>query len=481
MTHSPGGAPVSGCLLPVACCLPPVAFLPIALTFIVGAATAGSARAGGLDFDLVGARAIGRAGTTTVSGDGGSALVVNPAGIARSTSLRVQVGMSLHDDDASYRAPDADVANSPTVADRAAPALAPNIAVQGAIGQVVVGAAFLELGHLDRLLPAPAFGQTDADVDRLFPHRYGGLELRYRRRAVVVGAALRVGEWLGVGVSLGAADVELGERRRVWAGFASRDELAFPTRDLDLSLSADDNLVPFATAGALAAPPSLPIELGVAASWSDDASMTGAAALGRTFDRPFPLPVGAAPEARVGVGMPASVRAGARYLGNHFLVEVGAELTWFSDAGKLPTWRTSGLGVRDETGAEQPVGQVTSLVALRDHTALRGALDVEVVSGLLWLTAGYARSSGATGRSHVSAAFGDIAAHTVSLGAEGTWNQITFALGVARRLSPSVDIAPDDSDVLVENPFDAGTARVGGGRHRRAHDAVGLTMEIAWE
>ncbi len=449
----------------------------------VVAAVPGPAVAGGLDFDLVGARAIGRAGTTTVSGDGGAALVVNPAGLARSTSLRVQVGVSLHDDDASYRAPDAEVANSPTVADRAAPALAPSAAVQGALGPVVLGAGVLELGHLDRLLPSPAFGQRDPDVDRFFPHRYGGLELSYRRRVAMVGAAMRIGEWLGVGVSLGASDVELGERRRIWAGFASRDELAFPTRDLDLTLSARDRLVPFAAAGVLVAPPPLPIELGVAASWSADAHLDGDVVLGRTADREFPEPFveGGAPAAKLRLGMPSVVRAGARYLGDRFLVEIGADLTWFSDAGKVPAWRTVGMAVRDETGETDPVGDVPSLVALRDHTAVRGALDVEVVSGLLWLTAGYARSSGATGRAHISAAFGDIAAHTVSLGAEGTWNQITFALGVARRLSPSIDLAAEESDVLVENPFDAGTASAGAGRHKRAHDAVGLTMEIAWE
>ena len=443
----------------------------------------GPALAGGLDFDLVGARAIGRAGTNTVSGDGGVALVVNPAGLARSTSLRVQLGVSLHDDDASYRPPDADVANSPTVADRGAPALAPSVAVKGALGPVVLGAGVLELGHLDRLLPSPAFGQQDADVDRLFPHRYGGLELRYRRRVAVVGAAMRVAEWLGVGVSLGASDVEIGERRRIWAGFAGRDELAFPTRDLDLTLSARDRLVPFAAAGVLVAPPSLPIELGVAASWSADAYLGGDVALGRTADREFPEPFaeGGAPAARLRLGVPAAVRAGARYLGDRFLVEIGADLTWFSDGGKVPTWRTDGMAVRDETGETDPVGEVPSLVALRDHTAVRGALDVEVVSGLLWLSAGYARSSAATGRSHLSAVFGDISAHTLSVGAEGTWNQITFALGVARRMSPSVELAAEDSDVLVENPFDAGTASAGAGRHKRAHDAVGLTMEIAWE
>src|SRR5688572_18561622 len=99
--------------------------------------------AGGLDFDLVGARAIGRAGATMVSGDGGTALVVNPAGLARSTHLCLQLGVTLHDDDGSFRAPDPidpDDPGPPTVADRASPALAPSVSVHGALGSVVVGA-----------------------------------------------------------------------------------------------------------------------------------------------------------------------------------------------------------------------------------------------------------------------------------------------------------------------------------------------------
>ena len=111
----------------------------------------------------------------------------------------------------------------------------------------------------------------------------------------------------------------------------------------------------------------------------------------------------------------------------------------------------------------------------------RHRITMAFLAGLLWVTAGYARSSRATGRSHVSPGFGDFGGHTLSMGVEGTWNQIAFALGIARRFSPSLEVGTDDSDVLVENPFDAGTASAGAGRHSRAHDAVGLTMEIAWE
>jgi hypothetical protein len=453
------------------------------LAFALALAGAQPAAAGGLDFDLLGARAIGRAGTSTVSGDGGAALVMNPAGLARSSSLRVQLGLALHDDDASYRAPDSAAAMSPTVIDRSEPALTPSAAVHGALGPIVVGVALLELGHLDRLLPEPEFGEMVEDVIRLYPHRYGGLALSYRRRVAVVGAAIRVGDWLGLGLSVGGSDVELAERRRVWAGFAGRDPLGIPTRDLDLTLSARDRVVPFASAGVLVAPPSLPIELALAVAASGDAFLDGDVALARTADADFPV-VDTDPgerEAELRLGLPTTARAGARYLGERFLVELGADLTWLRDAGKVPVWQARGIAVIDQTGAVAAMGEVPSLVSQRNHAAVRGAVDVEVVPGLLWLTAGYAYATAATGRSHMSPGFGDTGGHTLSLGAEGTWNQITLALGIARRISRAVALMPAESDVFMENPFDAGTASAGAGRHERSHDAVGLTMEVAWE
>jgi hypothetical protein len=460
------------------------AALAVAVTVALGVALGERpAAAGGLDFDLVGARAIGRAGATTVSGDGGSALVTNPAGLARSGSLRLQLGAVLHDDDASFRAPGSGATNSPTASDGSAPALAPSISLQGALGPVVLGAALLELGHFERVLPAPAFNQGPDDVIRLFPHRYGGLEVSYRRRVAVAGAAIRVGDWLGLGLSIGGSDVEAGERRRIWAGFDGRDPLANPIRDLDLELAGRDRLVPFAAAGVLVAPPPLPLELAASLSWSADAFLDGDVALGKTSDESYPEPFlgGDEPAADVRIGMPTTLRAGLRYLGERILVEVGGDLTWYREAGKVPAWSVTGVGVRDQTGRTAMILDVPSLLAQRDHAEVRGAVDVEIVSGLLWLTGGYAYATGGTGRAHLSPGFGDIAGHTLALGAEGSWNQITLALGVARRISKSVTLAENESEVEMENPFDAGSATAGAGRHARGHDAVGLTMEVAWE
>jgi hypothetical protein len=281
---------------------------------------------------------------------------------------------------------------------------------------------------------------------------------------------------------VGGSDVEMVERRRVWAGFAGRDQLGTPTRDLDLNLAARDRVVPFASAGVLVAPPSLPIELAVAVAASGDAFLDGDVSLARTSVADFPVVDRVGEQAsELRLGLPTTARAGLRYLGQHILVEVGADLTWLRAAGKVPVWGVSGIVVRDQTGAEAEMSEVPSLVSQRNHAAVRGAVDLEVVSGLLWLTAGYSYATAATGRSHVSPGFGDTGGHTLSLGAEGTWNQITLALGIARRISRAVALMPGDSDVFMENPFDAGTAAAGAGRHERGHDAVGLTMEVAWE
>jgi len=449
----------------------------------------GRAAAGGLDFDLLGARAIGRAGTSTVSGDGGAALVVNPAGLARSTRLRLQLGVAVHDDDAVFRAADSEESGSPSVSDRSSPVLAPSGSVHGAIGSIVVGAALLELGHLERRYPAPAFNQRSNDVTRLFPHRYGGLELSYRRRVVVVGAAMRVGDWLGLGLSAGGGAVELRERRRIWAGFAGRDELAHASRDLDLAIEGSDDIVPFAAAGLLVAPPALPFELAAALSWSDDAFLRGAHAVTSTLTVEHPKPIAFdEPRAEARLAMPTVLRAGVRYLGERFVVEVGAEHTWFRAAGRVPVWQTEGSAVCDEVDLDESmcsgrIERVPSLAAQRNHSSVRGAVDVEVVPGLLWLIGGYAYATRATSRSRVSPGFGDLGGHTVSVGAESTWNQVSFTLGIARRMSPSIVVTAAESAVDTGNPFEGPgqNASAGAGRHRRTHDTVGLTVEVSWE
>ncbi|HLU66806.1 MAG TPA: hypothetical protein VKZ63_11045 [Kofleriaceae bacterium] len=445
---------------------------------------AGAAEAGGLDLDPVGPRAIGRAGAQVVSGDGGAALLVNPAGLARRGEARVQLGIGLHDLDADYRPADADASNSPTVADRSEPLAAPLVAASASAGPLVIGAAVLVEGRLERAMPAPEFGQPEADVARLFPHRYGGLELGYRRRTVVLGAAARVGEWLGVGLAAGASDILLRERRRIWAGFAGRDPLGSPARDLDLMIEGEDRLVPVASGGALIAPPELPLEMAIGLSWSGDAYPDGRAVFTRTSDLPYPEPLagpgdGGRPQAETRVGGPTVLRGGVRYLGRRITAELDGELVWYREAGKLPEWRTRDLAVRDQTGQTAPLGRVPSLVALRNHGAVRAAVDLEAVAGFLWLTAGYAYATAATARAHLQPAWGDLGGHTAAVGAEASWNQITFTLGYARQMAPAARLEPGEGLPFV-NPFAAGTAPAAAGRHRRARDSVALSVEVAW-
>jgi len=352
------------------------------------------------------------------------------------------------------------------------------------LGPVVLGGAVLVAGSLERTLPAPQVGQPAADVERLFPHRYGGLELDFRRRVIVLGAATRIGEWLGVGLAAGAADVTFGERRRLWAGFAGRtadEQVGAAAWDVDLSLRATDHFVPLAAGGVLVAPPQLPIEMALALTWSADAYPDGDASLIAAGDSaPIIVDTGAGAELRV--ASPTTLRTGLRYLGERFIAEAAADLVWYREAGKLPVWRVHGLAVSDVlSGRVDPIERVPSLASVRDHAVLRGAVDIETVPGLLWLTAGYAFATAGTARARVSPVFGDTGGHTLAIGLEATWNLTTITLGYARLVSPTRTIDADDTAVEVVNPFEAGTRPAAPGRLGHAHDAVGLTIEVAWE
>jgi hypothetical protein len=455
-----------------------------ALTVVLALAAARGARAGGLDLDLFGTRSIGRAGTAVVSGDGGTSILVNPAGLARRTETRAQVGVALHDDDATYRSPDAEAENSPLIRDRAQPVAAPSAGLATSLGPIVLGGAVLVAGNLERTLPAPQVGQPAADVERLFPHRYGGLELDFRRRALVLGAATRIGEWLGVGLAVGASDVTIGERRRLWAGFAGRtaeEQVGAAAWDVDLSLRGTDSFVPLAAGGVLVAPPELPIEMAAALTWSADAYPDGDAALIAAGESaPVILDSGAGAELRV--ASPTTLRGGLRYLGERFIAELAGELVWYREAGKLPVWRVHDLAVRDAvSGRVDPIERIPSLAAVRDHGAVRGAIDVEAVPGFLWLTAGYAFATAGTSRAHVAPVFGDTGGHTLAIGAEASWNLMTITLGYARLIAATRAVAADQTDVAIINPFDAGSGPAAAGRHGRAHDAVGVAVEVAWE
>ncbi len=439
---------------------------------------ASNATADGLDLDVWGARSIARAGTTVVSEDGGPALLLNPAGLVRRTQLRMQVGMAFHDDDPTYRA--SNNLGSPDIKNRAPALVTPSIAVQGSLGPLVLGAGYIERGDLQRTFTAPEFDQPADQIQRLFPHRYAGTNLRYQHHSLSAGAAIRANSWLGVGVSVQLDQFNLVETRYIWAGFEGRDGLANPDRDLELSVDGTDNLVPGATVGVLVAPPQLPLEMALSASYTADAVFDDASALlvsRRSAE--FPKPEQLAPTASARLSSPLRIRAGLRYLGDRVTVEANGELGVFPGDHASPIWKLQGVFVRDETTAVAEVATVPSLIDRRSYAGARGAIDVELVSGFIWLSGGYAYRTAASRRAKVTAAFGDFGGHTIAFGAEGQWNGMTLSIGYARFIQRARVVS--NSIVALPNPFDAGTSAIGNGRYSRARDAFGAQLEISWD
>ncbi len=437
------------------------------------------ADAGGLDLDLLGAHGAARAGAITVSEDGAIALLVNPAGLARRGDLRAQIGTAIDDDDSEYRSSDPTAIGSPTITGRAGATAAPFGGFATPLGErLILGVTYAQTGDLSRALPGPELNQPVEQIVTLFPHRYGGTRLDYRRHTVAAGGAWRANSWLGVGLAVTGSWVELAERRRIWAGFASRDTIGYPTRDLDLELAGRDRVVPGLGFGFLIAPILAPLEIAASVSYRADAHLDGAPTLRATRATPYPQPVLDRPADRATLAAPLVVRTGVRYLGERLFVEATGELYWFAHGG-APTWQLSGLAVRDDSGRIGDLTAVVSLIDQRDHAAVRLAADYELVPGFLWLSAGAARRTAASYREAVSPIHGDLGGTTLGLGAEGQWNQMTLSIGYARTLTESVVVDP--AHLLLVNPFDAGTVEFGAGRYRQAHDSFGAALEIAWE
>lgn len=448
----------------------------IAVAFAMSAPT--SARAGGLDLSLLGARAAARAGAVVVSTDGAEALVVNPAGIARRDQRRAQIGAVLTDSNIRY---DADGGESPTIRDHAAPAPAAVLGFQIAVGPVVIGASYLELADFSRRLPALRGGEEVDDIDRLFPHRYAGITLRHQSRAVVAGAAVRATDWLGVGASVSLARVELAETRHVWAGFDGRDPIASSIRDLQLGVAGVDPFVPGVHAGILVAPPPIPVEIAISGSLTAAADIDADAALARARSAPFPEPDAAGATARARMAPTLVARAGVRYLGERFAVEVSAQDTIFLRRDDRLGWQLDGVTAEDDTGVRGGITAIDSLATQGDHLAVAGAVDVEVVAGFLWVSAGYGFRTASGERERLAPVSAALDSHLIAGGVEANWNGTTVTLGYTRALAATAGVSPDDAAIELVNPFDAGTAPANAGTYDVSSDTFAVGLELAWE
>jgi len=419
--------------------------------------------------DLPSARSVGRAGTGLVSDDTAGALYANPGGLARRSNPRGAIAVAVTDPAVSYTAP----GDALAVTDQASGLIAPAVTAADGVGRVVIAAGYATTAAWSIALPAPRTGQPDADVARLFPHRYAGLGGSFTRHTAAAGAAMRVADWLALGVTARLDRVALDDDRRAWAGFAGRDRADDPSRDVEVAL-AGTAITPGGALGALIAPDDAPVELALAVSGSAPAHLDGSARVNSDG-----APVIEAMVLSASLTLPAilTARAGARWLAERWTLEVGGELA-IAPGRSAPAWTVRGVRVVDAaTQVGAPLDRVPALLVSQPHGALRAALDVEVAPGLCWLTAGYAWSSSSVPRASLAPAFADTGGHTGALGLEWTAAGFTITAGWARTFTHTVTV--DTGTITQVNPFDAGAAVANLGRYRTSRDVVAIGLELA--
>jgi hypothetical protein len=249
-------------------------------------------------------------------------------------------------------------------------------------------------------------------------------------------------------------------------------------RDLQLALEGD-TIVPHATLGTLVAPEDTPIELGLSIGWVKRPIVRGSV-IGETFDRAEDAPVfrASSPTASLIIRQPIAIHAGARYVGDRFTVELGGDLWFASDKARKVAWELEGVRIANGPQAgsiETELDGVPSRYTLRSHGAIRVAGDVEIISGFLWATAGYAFTIGGTTEARLSPTFGDLGGHTIALGIEGTKGGVTYTIGWSRTLSR---VTSSESELRLDNPFGAGDTFVPDGSYDGSSDQVGVLLDF---
>jgi hypothetical protein len=418
-------------------------------------------------------RSIGRAGTGTVSDDGAGALLLDPAVLARRDSYRAQIGVAFSDDNVQWL----ENSNAPLARDQAESRIVPTVAIEAGFAGWVFGIGAMTSAVSERSLRQP--GQLDpASYGNAFDYRYDGYYGITRRDTLALGAARRLGEWVAVGISLAASRVTIGETRSLWAGFVDRkDVLGDPAHDVTAAMTGVDDFSPSAVAGVFVAPPDTRVEFAASVGWERTAHVDGpVTALGSTDVSVRTTP---APTAHMDVAEPLTLRTGARYLAEKWIVEVNGDLWIFPSSAATNSWQLDGVTVVDESSAAVNLTTLQSRLSEITHGAVRAAFDVQIIPGYLWATAGYAYTTANTDAAHRSTTFADLSGHTLGLGLEATAGNFTFTLGWSRTWS--VERPEQFSAWTLGNPFKgAGDGEVPSGTFDESADDVGILVDAEY-
>jgi long-subunit fatty acid transport protein len=417
-------------------------------------------------------RAIGRAGAATVGDDGGGALLINPAAMARRDTARAEFGVAIIEDTVQWQS---DAEASALSSGQAGSRTAPLGAAIGALGDWILGAGVMTAAVSDRSLPHP--GDADGTLGTAYNFRYAGIAGTYRRDTFSIGVARRIGDSIALGLSLGASRVSVTEQRRIWAGFGGRDKIGDPASDVELKLSGTDPVAASAVAGVMYAPDDTQIELGASVAWARTVQIDGTvSAVGGSPMGPS-IKYTAAPSASLSVPQPLAIRAGGRFVGDRVVAELDGDL-WIAPPGAdVAAWRVRGLRVIDAASplVYADLQRLPSRISQDTHVALRTALDVELIPGFLWATAGYAYETLGTPAARLSPSFGDLGGHTLSVGLEATTGGVTVTLGLSRTWSLATK-AP--TALSLDNPFPlAGDGPVLPGTYDGSIDQIGVLIE----
>jgi hypothetical protein len=429
-----------------------------------------SAGAGGLVVTNGSPRSIGRAGTGTVGDDGGGALLVNPAAMARREGYRAEVGVAFIDDEIVWQS---GTPEAPAARDQAPSSIAPLVAGIGSVGSWVIGIGAMTSAVSDRSLRRPGALPTE-ELGVAFDYRYAGIAGAVRRDTITIGAARRIGDSIALGVALGGSRVQLTEVRRMWAGFSGRDVIGAPQQDLELGFSGSDRFVASGVVGVLVAPAESPLELGASVAWSQssriaaDVVAVGTPPLGPSISSDHA-------SATLDIQQPVTARIGGRYLGERLVAELGGEVAFLPASASSTAWTVQGMRVIDRTGVAAALTTVPSRVSLRTHGAVRAAVDVELIGGFLWATGGYAYSLASVDRRDQSPSFGDLGGHTLGLGLEGTAGGCTVTFGWSRTWATE---HATTSRLQLDNPFGAGDRSVPSGVYDGSVDQLGILVDV---